>query len=86
MAESSPKLEKTQWKKEKLLVPSNFSFSHSVFKRPLEQTRKNRACLEKGYVYRVLLIVSSQKKKTDFLTLRQRRKIIIVSDRHNFLS
>ena len=30
--ESSPKWLKTLWEKEKLLVTSNFSFSHSVFK------------------------------------------------------
>ena len=28
------------WEKEKLLITSNFSFSHSVFKRLLLQTRK----------------------------------------------
>ena len=44
MAESYPK---TMWKKEKLLVTSNFSFSNSVFKRPLLQTGKTRACLER---------------------------------------
>ena len=33
MAEKSPKRLKTLWEKEKLLVTSNFSFSHSVFKR-----------------------------------------------------
>ena len=32
MAESSPKVLKTLWEKEKLLVTSNFSFSLSVFK------------------------------------------------------
>ena len=29
---------KTQWKNEKLLVTSNFSFSHSVFKTPVQRT------------------------------------------------
>ena len=33
---------KTLWKKKKLLVASNFSFSHSVFKRLVLQTRKNQ--------------------------------------------
>ena len=33
MAVSSPKGLKTLWEKEKLLVTSNFSFSHSVFRR-----------------------------------------------------
>ena len=41
MAESSPKGYKTLWEKEKLLVMSNFSFSHSVFKGLVPQTRKN---------------------------------------------
>ena len=42
-------------KKEKLLVRSNFSFSHSVFKRLLMQTRKNQGLFGKG--------LSFQKKK-----------------------
>ena len=41
MAGSSLKGKKTLWEKEKLLIMSNFSFSHSVFKRPVLQTRKN---------------------------------------------
>ena len=48
MAESSLKWLKTLWEKEKLLVTSNFSFSHSVFKRLLLQTRKNQSFFEKG--------------------------------------
>ena len=31
----------TLWEQEKLLVMSNFSFSHNVFKRLVLQTRKN---------------------------------------------
>ena len=41
MGESPPKGLKTQWEKEKLLVTSNFSFSHSVFKILILQTREN---------------------------------------------
>ena len=37
MAESYPNGKKTLWEKEKLLVTSNFSFSHSVFKRLVSQ-------------------------------------------------
>ena len=37
MAESYPDRKKTLWEKEKLLVTSNFSFSHSVFKRLVSQ-------------------------------------------------
>ena len=39
MAESYPNGKKTLWEKEKLLVTSNFSFSHSVFKRLVSQGR-----------------------------------------------
>ena len=39
---------KTLWEKEKLLVTSNFSFSHSVFKRLLLQTRKDQGLFWKG--------------------------------------
>ena len=38
MPESFPNVEKTLWEKEKLLNMSNFSFSHSIFKRPVLQT------------------------------------------------
>ena len=40
MAESCPNGKKTLWGKEKLLVTSNFSFSHSVFKRLVSQGRQ----------------------------------------------
>ena len=42
MAEYSPNGYKTLWEKEKLLVTGNFSFSRSVFKRFVLQTRKNQ--------------------------------------------
>ena len=48
IAESSPNRLKTLWEKEKLLVTSNFSFSRSVFKRPVLQTRKNQGLFGKG--------------------------------------
>ena len=48
MAESSPDGSKTVWEEEKLLIMSNFSFSQSVFKRLVLQTRKNQASFEKG--------------------------------------
>ena len=48
MAESFSNGQKTVWEKEKLLVTSNFSFSHSVFKRLLLQTRKNQGLFGKG--------------------------------------
>ena len=48
MAESSPKGHKTLWEKEKLLVTSNFSFSHSVFKKFVLQTHKDQGLFGKG--------------------------------------
>ena len=36
---------------EKLLVTSNFSFSHSVFKRLVLQTYKNQGLFGKGFMY-----------------------------------
>ena len=36
---------------EKLLVTSNFSFSHSVFKRLVLQTRKNQGLFGKGLMF-----------------------------------
>ena len=35
--------QKTMWEKEKLLIMSNFSFSHSVSKRLLLQTCENKS-------------------------------------------
>ena len=40
MEGSYPNGEKTLWEKGKLLVMSNFSFSHSVFKRLISQGRQ----------------------------------------------
>ena len=48
MAEGSPKGWKTLWEKEKLLVTSNFSFSHSVSKRFVIHTCKNQGLFGKG--------------------------------------
>ena len=39
---------KTLCEKEKLIVMSNFSFSHSVFKRLVLQTRENQGLFGKG--------------------------------------
>ena len=47
MAESSPNEKKRLWEKEKLLVTSNFSFSHSVSKRLVQQTHKNQVLFGK---------------------------------------
>ena len=51
MVESYPKGQKTLWEKEKLLVMSNFCFSHSVFKRLILQTGKNKGLFGKGLLH-----------------------------------
>ena len=48
MVKSYPNGYKTEWEKEKLLITSNFSFSHSVFNRLVLQTRKNQGLFGKG--------------------------------------
>ena len=61
MAERSSNGYKTLWEKEKLLVTSNFSFSHCVFKRLTLQTRKNQGLFGKGlYVGKVSDIFQPQ--------------------------
>ena len=49
MAECSLNGLKTMCEKEKLLITSNFSFSHSVFKRLVLQTRENQGLFGKGF-------------------------------------
>ena len=48
MVKWSPNGRKTLREKEKLFVTSNFSFSPTVFKRSVLQTRKNQGLFEKG--------------------------------------
>ena len=47
IAKSSPNGLKTLGEKEKLLITSNFSFSHNVFKRLVLQTGKNQGLFGK---------------------------------------
>ena len=49
MEESSSKRKKTLAEKEKLLVMSNISFLHCVFKRLVLQIRKNQGLFGKGF-------------------------------------
>ena len=64
--ESSPDGYKTLWEKEKLLVTSNLSFSHSVFRRLVLQTRKNQGLFGKG------LNTFLKKQSSAFATLRKK--------------
>ena len=49
--ESYPNKWKTLWEKEKLLVMSNFSFSHSVFKRLVSQRRQKVSLCGNGLTH-----------------------------------
>ena len=59
MALSFPKGLKILWEKEKLLAMSNFSFSRSVFKRLVLQTRKNQGLFGKGLTASRLLFANA---------------------------
>ena len=63
MAESSQNRQKTLWEKEKLLVMSNFSFSHSVCKRLLLQRRKIEDMFGKGLNQQISSIYGSKERK-----------------------
>ena len=57
MAESSPIECKTLWEKDKLLVTSNFTFFHSVFKGLVLQTCINQGLFGKGFrPFRVIIL------------------------------
>ena len=58
------------WEKVKLLVTSNFSFSHSVFKRLVLQTRKNQGLFGKGL---------NDPEKEDLKTLCEKEKMLVAS-------
>ena len=48
------KMDRKQWEKQKLLVTSNFSFSHSIFRRLILQTPNNQGLFGKGLIRKVL--------------------------------
>ena len=50
----SKRVENTVKKKGKLLVTSNFSFSHSVFKRPVLKTPKNQGLFGNGLKTKII--------------------------------
>ena len=67
-AESCPKGLKTLWEKENLLVMSNFSFSHSVFKRLVLQTCKNQGLFGKGLTSTTSALVHQETQCIKFLS------------------
>ena len=65
MAESSPNGQKTLWVKKKLLVMSNFSFSHSVFKRLTTDTEKPGLMFGQGLTHDKIFVLSKLKAVAD---------------------
>ena len=61
-----PKWEETMWEKEKLLVASNFSFSHSAFKRLVLQTHKNQGLFGKGLTLHQIILTFNHPKMEAF--------------------
>ena len=55
-AKFSKRIENTVEKKEKLLITSNFSFSHSVFKRLVSQGRQKVSLCGNGLTLPLLLM------------------------------
>ena len=72
MVESYLNGQKTLWEKEKLLVTSNFSLSHSVFKRLELQTRKNQGLFGKELkrIFPNTPVTHSRKRATEELRIR----------------
>ena len=60
MAEWSLNELNTLCEKEKLLVTSNFSFSHSAFKRLVLQTHENQGLFGKGLNGFILCVIKSR--------------------------
>ena len=63
------------WEKEKLLITSNFSFSHSVFKRLVRQTRKNQGFFGKELRGKKLLVFTILLKKANQVQMPKRKHI-----------
>ena len=68
IAESYPNGLKILWEKEKLIVTSNFSFSHSVFNRLVSQGRQKVSLCGNGLTVKVIAAVSDAHVSPGFLT------------------
>ena len=78
---------KTLWEKKKLLGTNNFSFSHSVFKRPVLQTRKNQGLFWKGLTFTKKSRIYWTEGRRLLKTLWEKEKMLVISIfsfSHNF--
>ena len=86
MAESYQNRYKTLWEKEKLLVTSNFSFSHSVFKRLVSQGHKKVSLCGNMLPFPKRQILDSSKPKVfadnDFKFDKRLRKVLEKGRKH----
>ena len=57
LEESYPYGLKTLWEKDKLLVTSNFSFSHSVFNRLVSQGRQKASLCGNGLIHEAIMSI-----------------------------
>ena len=84
MAESYPNGWKTLWEKEKLLVMSNFSFSHSVFKRLVSQGRQKVSLCWNGLtLYRIVPTFNDPERGRTLETLREEKRWLLFREDDN---
>ena len=87
MADSSSKGRKTLLEKEKLLVTSNFSYSHSVFKRLVLKTGKNQGLFGKGLIDVDYHLYACKTYKGMIAPFNLKKKLIaLVAERSNILN
>ena len=67
-------------KKEKLLIMSNFCFSHSVFKRLVLQTRKNQGLFGKGLTHYSIDTHLDASIRQLLKTLWEKEKLLVTSN------
>ena len=76
---------KRLWKKEKLLIITNFPFSHTVFKRLILQTCKTKGLFGKGITFYCTTTTFNDPEKERFLkTLWERKKMLVSSSFFSF--
>ena len=76
-AESYPNGWKTLREKEKLLVTSNFSFSHSVFKRLVLQTSRNQGLFGKGLMNKNFSLETPGDSRVEYLQYLQVKILLL---------
>ena len=80
MAESYPNGLITLWEKEKLLITSNFSFFHSVFKRLISQGCQKVLLCGNGLThYHTILTFNAPEKQAFLKTLWEKEKMLVPS-------